>query len=108
MKIISKLTSCIVSFGLVISCCGISFADCDYNETKYADQSEICKSGHKYQCAYKTWIDMNVVCQDAQSVRTFENSGCSCTDDELNKCLVSGQKCSAVQELGGCVKKCME
>jgi len=108
VKFIYELTFAIVAIGLIISCCGISMADCDYNETKYADMSVICKSGHKFQCAYKTWIDMNDECQDPQTVRTFENSGCSCTDDDLNKCLSSGQKCSATQELGGCVRKCVE
>ena len=108
VNLISKVACQVIFVSVIISCYGLSFADCVYNETKYADLSEICKSGHKYQCAYKTWIEMNVECQDAQPVRTFENFNCSCTDDDLNNCLSSGLKCRATQELGGCVMKCVE
>jgi hypothetical protein len=108
VKLMAKLISGIVSFGLVIYCCGLSVADCDYNKTKYSERAFTCQSGHQYSCEDGTWIDMTVECQDAESVRTFDNSGCSCSDDDLNKCLSSGQKCSATQELGGCVRKCVE
>ena len=82
MELISRLIFAIVSFGLIISCYGLSLADCDNNETKYTDQSEICRSGHKYKCEYKTWIDMNEGCENSKT-----RTECTCVDDEINNCI---------------------
>jgi len=82
MKLISKIIFAIVSLGLVVSCYGISAADCDYNETTYPDQSEICKAGHKYKCEYRTWIDLNEGCGNSKT-----KTECTCINDEINNCI---------------------
>ena len=90
MELIPKLTLAIVSSGLVLSCYGISVADCDYDEgTKYPDQSEVCKSGHKYKCEYRSWIDLSEECKNAKP-----RTDCTCTDDKVNdfiSCMCRGR-----------------
>ena len=102
------MATVLISFGFIICSYRLSLADCVYNDTKYVDQSTTCQTGHKYQCAYKTWIDMNIECQDTQSVQSFVNAECACTDDEVNVCISSGQKCTVSQESGSCIRKCAE
>lgn len=88
MELLSKLTFTVVSFGLVISCNGIAVADCDYNDNNYPDQSEICRSGHKYKCEYKTWIDLSEVCENSKPT-----SACTCVENEiedLTSCMCKG------------------
>ena len=107
-----KLKS-VVSSGILLGCLGMTcysvcFADCGYNDSRYPEHALTCQSGLKYQCEDGTWIDVGVECQDRQGLRTYEDYTCSCTDDEVNNCIFSGQTCVATQQIGGCSKKCVE
>ena len=108
MKLMSKIATGIVSFGLIISSYNISIADCVYNDTNYIERARTCQSGHQYQCEDGTWTDMNTDCPDEQTIQSYDTSVCACTNDEEHNCNSSGQHCSSSKEYGRCISKCVD
>ena len=108
MKTGYRLATGIISIGLTFASVAASFADCDYMENHYPEHSLTCQSGQRFKCEDGTWTDMDEKCQDGQTARSFENYECTCTNSDVNNCLSQEKKCSATQEIGGCVKKCVD
>jgi hypothetical protein len=104
----SKIASGIIFIILAIFCYTNSFAYCVYNETKYIEQAQTCQSGRQYQCEDGTWTDVNADCQDAQTMQSYDNSACACTNEEEHNCNSSEQHCSSSKESGRCISKCVD